>query len=183
MPLEQAVIDGWKQAVIGMRPGEVRQFVVPPELGFGEEGQPPQIPSNSTLIFEVELIDWRKPRTFSTEFVGEAEVLEEGVTIRDIKIGEGPAAEAGQVAVIHYLAELTDGTIVANTFDAGDMQVVPLDNESPLPGLRRAVVGMKQGGIRRIELSADKAFGAEGMAPLVPPDSPMVFEVELIGAQ
>ena len=42
---------------------------------------------------------------------------------------------------------------------------------------------MKQGGIRRIELAADKAFGTEGMAPLVPPDSAMVFEVELIGAQ
>ncbi|NRA57455.1 MAG: FKBP-type peptidyl-prolyl cis-trans isomerase [Phycisphaerales bacterium] len=183
VPLEQAVIEGWKQAVVGMRPGEARQFVVPPELGFGEEGQPPMIPSNSTLVFEVELIDWREPREFSTEFVGEAEEIEEGVTIRDVKIGEGPEAVAGQIALIHYLAQLTDGTIVANTFDAGDIQGVPLDNQPPLPGLRRAVIGMKQGGVRRIELSAEKAFGSEGMAPLVPPDSPMVFEVELMGAQ
>jgi len=110
-------------------------------------------------------------------------VLEEGITVRNVKIGEGPAAEAGQMAVIHYLAELPDGTVVANTFDTGDLQVVPLDNQPPLPGLRKAIVGMNQGGIRRIELSAAQAFGEAGNPPLVPADTSMVFEVELMGVQ
>ncbi|OAB57738.1 hypothetical protein AY599_03825 [Leptolyngbya valderiana BDU 20041] len=183
VPLEQAVIEGWSQGVVGMRPGEIRQIVVPPELGFGEEGQPPAVPGNETLTFEIELFDWRMPREFSTEFVGEAEQLEEGITIRQVSVGEGPEAAEGQMAVIHYLAELPDGTIVANTFDTGDMQVVPLDGADPLPGLRKAIVGMKVGGVRRIELAAEQAFGAQGNPPMVPADTPITFEVELMGVQ
>ena len=182
-PMEQAAIAGWKQGAIGMRPGEIRQLVIPPELAFGEEGQMPIIPSNATLVFEIELIDWREPRLISIDFVGEEQVLDEGITYRDVKIGEGPEAEAGRIAVIQYMAQLPDGNVVVNTFDTGDIQGVPLDGAEPLPGLRRAIVGMKQGGIRRIELSADQAFGAEGNPPLVPADTPMVFEVELMGVQ
>lgn len=183
VPLEQSVIEGWSLGVEGMKPGEVRQFVVPPELGFGEEGQPPVVPANETLTFEVELFDWRMPREFSTEFVGEAEQVEEGITIRDVRIGDGPEAAEGQMAVINYLAQLPDGTVVANTFDSGDMQVVPLDGQAPLPGLRKAMVGMNVGGVRRVELAADQAFGAQGNPPLVPADTPITFEVELMAVQ
>ncbi|GIW73889.1 MAG: hypothetical protein KatS3mg103_0411 [Phycisphaerales bacterium] len=183
VPLEQAAIEGWRKGVVGMRPGEVRQFVVPPELGFGEEGSPPVIPPNATLTFEVELLDWRPPRTMSTEFLGEPTTLEEGITIREIELGEGEPAKQGQLAIVHYIAQLPDGTVVANTFDAGDMQVVPLDGSDPLPGLRKAIVGMKPGGIRRIELAPEQAFGQQGSPPVVPPNSPMVFEVQLVAVQ
>lgn len=183
VPLEQSVIEGWAMGVEGMKPGEVRQFVVPSELGFGEEGQPPVVPAGEALTFEVELFDWRMPREFSTEFVGEAQQIEEGITIRDVSIGEGPEAAEGQMAVINYLAQLPDGTVVANTFDSGDMQVVPLDGQSPLPGLRKAMVGMNVGGVRRVELAADQAFGAQGNPPLVPADTPITFEVELMAVQ
>lgn len=183
VPLDQVTIEGWKLGIIGMKPGEVRQVVVPPSLAFGEEGQLPVIPPNATLTFEIELIEWRPPRAFSTEFVGEPVELEAGITYREVKIGDGEPAAEGQMAFIHYLAQLPDGTLVANTFDADNMQVLPLDNQEPLPGLRRAVVGMKPGGVRRVELSAEHAFGPEGNPPLIPADSPIYFEIELIGAQ
>ncbi len=183
VPLDQASIEGWKLGVVGMVPGEVRQIVVPPELAFGEEGQPPVIPANATLTFDVELIDWREPRLFSVEFASEPSVLEEGITIREIKIGQGPEAAADQMAIIHYLAQLPDGTLVANTFDTGDMQVVPLTVQPPLPGLRKAILGMKVGGVRRIELAPEQAFGEEGNPPLIPADSTVIFEVELMGVQ
>jgi len=60
---------------------------------------------------------------------------------------------------------------------------VPLDENPPVPGLKRGIVGMRVGGVRRIELAADQAFGAEGRPPVIPPDSPMVFEVELLGVR
>ena len=183
VPLDQAAIEGWRLGVLGMKPGEVRQIVVPPELGFGEEGQPPVIPPDSTLTFEIELIDWREPRLFSNDFAGEERVLEEGVSVRDVEEGEGPEAEAGQTAIVHFMAALDDGTVVQNTFDTGNLQVVPLDDSEVLKGLRTAIVGMKEGGVRRVELSAEQAFGEEGNPPVVPPNTPMVFEVELVGVQ
>ena len=51
------VIQGWQEGLAGMSVGGKRTLTIPPELGFGKAGSPPVIPRNSTLIYDIEVLE------------------------------------------------------------------------------------------------------------------------------
>ena len=52
-----SVIPGWDEGVVGMKVGGRRELIIPPDLGYGAQGRPPDIPPNETLIFVIDLLD------------------------------------------------------------------------------------------------------------------------------
>lgn len=53
---QNMVIQGWEKGLLGMKVGEKRKLTIPPELGYGPAGNPPVIPQNATLIFEIDML-------------------------------------------------------------------------------------------------------------------------------
>ena len=57
----QSIVPGWQEALQRMRPGDKWQIVLPPELGYGERGAGQLIGPNAVLIFEIDLLEIKKP--------------------------------------------------------------------------------------------------------------------------
>jgi peptidylprolyl isomerase len=55
------IVPGWTQGIVGMREGGRRQLVIPPALGYGEQGDPPDIGPNDTLVFVIDLLKVEEP--------------------------------------------------------------------------------------------------------------------------
>jgi peptidylprolyl isomerase len=54
------VIPGWDEGVAGMKVGGRRQLIIPPDMAYGPQGQPPDIGPNETLVFDIDLLKVKK---------------------------------------------------------------------------------------------------------------------------
>ena len=55
-PSDRLVIQGWVEGVPGMRVGGTRRLVIPPSLAWGQNGSPPNVPPNATVVFDIDLL-------------------------------------------------------------------------------------------------------------------------------
>ncbi len=98
----------------------------------------------------------------------------------DLVVGKGTAAKAGDTVKVHYTGTLLDGTKFDSSLDRGEPFSFKLGSGSVIKGWDEGVVGMKVGGKRKLTIPADKAYGKAGRPPTIPPNSPLVFEIQLL---
>jgi peptidylprolyl isomerase len=102
---------------------------------------------------------------------------------KEIITGTGPEAKAGQQVTVNYVGVLYKG---GKVFDASwkRNETFPfvLGKGQVIPGWDQGVAGMKVGGRRELIIPAELAYGAKGSPPTIPPNSALVFVVDLLAA-
>ncbi len=102
-----------------------------------------------------------------------------GMTIEDIKVGTGATADTGKLVSVHYVGTLTDGTKFDSSRDRGAPFSFNLGAGQVIEGWDKGVVGMKVGGVRKLTIPPDLAYGDRAIGS-IPANSTLVFEVELL---
>ncbi|MCC6647480.1 MAG: FKBP-type peptidyl-prolyl cis-trans isomerase [Polyangiaceae bacterium] len=101
--------------------------------------------------------------------------------IIDEVLGTGAEATAGQRVSVHYTGTLTNGQKFDSSRDRGRPFQFQLGKGEVIKGWDQGVAGMKVGGRRKLTIAPELAYGARGFPPVIPPNSTLVFEVELVG--
>lgn len=104
-------------------------------------------------------------------------------------IGEGKAVEKGKMVTVHYTGWLYNAKLPdnrGNKFDSSKDRnqpfSFPLGAGQVIQGWDEGVVGMKVGGKRILTIPSAMAYGARGAGGIIPPNAPLIFEVELLKA-
>lgn len=100
--------------------------------------------------------------------------------IIDIEVGTGQEVQPGDTITAHYTGALCkNGIIFQSSHDFGDAITFSLDQV--IKGWGEGVPGMKVGGWRRLIIPSEKAYGSVRAAANIPPNSDLVFDIELVG--
>ncbi len=107
-----------------------------------------------------------------------------GVQITDIKVGTGFTPRPGQTCVVHYTGWIYENGAKGKKFDSSVDRKVPfsfvLGDHKVIEGWERGVSTMKVGGKRSLIIPPALAYGSTGQGNSIPPNSTLLFEVELL---
>ncbi|MFE7793175.1 FKBP-type peptidyl-prolyl cis-trans isomerase [Streptomyces sp. NPDC057460] len=196
------VIKGWDQGLLGQKVGSRVELVIPPDLGYGPQGQG-DIKPNATLVFVVDIL---KATQIPTSAKG-TEVAQDNVDLPKVGTntdGKAPSVKVpektdppkklvsnyilesdGDViketdsVVVNYVGLLwKDGKTFDSTYAQGKTQTFPLAQVT-LKGLKNGLVGKKLGSRVLLVIPPDQAFGDKAQQS-IPAKSTLVFAVDLL---
>jgi FKBP-type peptidyl-prolyl cis-trans isomerase len=109
--------------------------------------------------------------------------LSSGLKYKDVEVGDGKEAKAGDRVEVHYTGRLAkNGTKFDSSVDRGEPAQFPLISGpgGVIQGWVEGIPGMKEGGKRKLLIPSKLGYGAQGSPPLIPPNADLEFDVELL---
>lgn len=105
----------------------------------------------------------------------------QGMKIDVLKEGTGEACKNGDTVSVHYTGTLENGTKFDSSVDRGTPFEFTVGVGQVIKGWDLGVVGMKVGEKRKLTIPSDLGYGARGAGAMIPPNSTLIFDVELLG--
>ena len=106
------------------------------------------------------------------------ETTASGLKYEVVQAGTGKTPGARDLVTVHYAGWLTDGTPFDSSYSRGQTIAFPLDGV--IPGWTEGVQLMNEGATFRFLIPPELAYGASGAPPVIGPNAPLVFQVELV---
>lgn len=101
----------------------------------------------------------------------------------DKVVGTGNEAVAGKTVSVHYTGTLENGSKFDSSLDRGQPFEFSLGSGQVIKGWDEGVAGMKVGGKRVLTIPPEMGYGEAGSPPSIPPNSTLVFEIELLAVK
>ena len=109
------------------------------------------------------------------------ETVPTDLVITDVVVGEGSPAAVGDTVEVNYVGvRSVDGVEFDNSYDRGAAFPVTIGTTSVIEGWTEGLVGVREGGVRQLDIPADMAYGDQGSPPLIRPDEAISFVVEVV---
>src|SRR3989344_6886778 len=100
------------------------------------------------------------------------------------EVSSGETAKSGDTVAMNYTGRLQDGTVFDSNVDPKFQHVEPfvftLGAVQVIPGWDKGIVGMRVGEKKVLTIPSTDAYGARGIPGVIPPNSTLVFDVELV---
>jgi len=110
-----------------------------------------------------------------------------GVQFQELASGRGDAVGPGDVVTIHFIAWIeTDGNkgnIIFNSYEQDNPVTFKLGTDKVIQGWNDVVTGMKPGEIRLSFIPHDLAYGDKSLGDMLPANTDLIYEIELIGVK
>jgi peptidylprolyl isomerase len=103
----------------------------------------------------------------------------DGLKILDEKLGEGAQVKSGDTVTVNYVGTLENGTKFDSSYDRNAPFTTQIGVGQVIKGWDEGIVGMQVGGKRKLIIPASLGYGSQG-AGSIPPNSTLIFEVELM---
>jgi len=176
-------ISGVDEGCVGMKIGGIRTIIIPANLAYGEKGIGP-VPPNSDLKLVIELIDVKERIVVEMWDVDSAKLktTESGLQYSIITEGEGENADSGNVVTVHYSGFLADGTKFDSSVERDEPFSFLLGMGQVIPGWEEGLKLMNKGSKVRLVIPPELGYGGLA-AGTIPPNSTLIFDVELVDVQ
>ncbi|MEI6487582.1 MAG: FKBP-type peptidyl-prolyl cis-trans isomerase [Bacteroidota bacterium] len=173
------VIKGWDEAFLLLQVGDKATIKLPPSIAYGEQANG-KIPANSTLIFDIELLDVT-PGLRQWDAKGkEKDTIKTASGLKYIMFERKDGLPcAGAKATVHYSGFFKDGKMFDSSVERGKPFTVKVGANQVIKGWDEGLALLHKGEKAKFIIPYDLAYGEKGYGP-IPAKADLIFDVEIV---
>jgi len=179
----ESFIKGSEEGIVGMKTGGQRTIIIPSNCAYGPQGMGP-IPPNSSIKVLIELVSTKEAVVAKMWDVDSTlfKTTASGLRYAIIQEGEGELVGKEKQATVHYSGFLLNGTKFDSSVERDEPFTFVVGVGQVIPGWDEGVQLMKKGSKARLIVPSDLAYGDRDLGK-IPPNSTLIFDVEVIDAK